>query len=254
MNRRSKTVPNSEMDMVRGKTSAKRHDVVEKVRTGEPDPEDARRIAALEVVRQFSQGAIRKLADLAHVPKAHRDGFWWAVGDALFDCSLTQGDIRANLELQRNASFASAVEALKSARQALARMDESAREAFRGRFLAVQEAIDEFLTALEGLKTEPKQPLRSDTLGQRGRPAGTVKDRASQEFVYKLLECATLHGGRFTLEKNIRRGTLIEALELLAPYFPEGVAPEKLSSSTLQRILDAHRRRYGKGRRHRTRN
>jgi hypothetical protein len=240
--------------MVRGKTSGKRHDIVEKVRTGEPDPEDARRIAALRVVGQFSQEAMQKLADLARVPKAHRDRFWWAVGDALFDCSITQGDIRANLELQRNASFARAVEALKSARQALTRMDEAAREAFRRRILGVQESIDEFLRALEEFKTEQEQPLRRDTLGQKGRPAGTVKDRASQEFVHKLLECASLHGGTFTLEKNIRRGTLIEALELFAPYLPKGVAPEKLSPSTMQRIMDAHRRRYGKSRRHRTRN
>ena len=240
--------------MVRDKTSAKRRDIVEKVRTGKPDPEDARRIAALDVVGRFSREAVPKLTDVARVPKAYRDAFWWAVGDALFDCLLTQGDIHANSELQRNPSFTIAVDALKSARQALARIDEAARETFRRRISAVQEGIDEFLTALEDLKTEPKQPLRSETLGQRGRPAGTVKDRASQEFVYKLLECASLHGGTFSLEKNIRRGTLLEALKLLAPYFPEGVAPEKLSPSTLQRIVDAHRRRYGKGRRHRTRN
>lgn len=133
-------------------------------------------------------------------------------------------------------------------------MDELAREAFRERILVVQEGIDEFLTALEEAKTEPKRPLHSDPLRQRGRPAGTVQNSASQDFVHKLLECASLNGGTFTLEKNIRRGTLIEALELLAPYLPKGVDPEKLHPSTLQRIMDAHRKRYGKSRRHRTRN
>jgi len=253
MERQAMKTPSSSTNAVGGTTFAKRHDLNEKVYIGELS-DIARRIAAHEVVARFCDEALPKLIELACVPKARRDGFWWAIGDALLDCLLTQGDIHANSELQKNESFARAVEALKSARKALAQMDESAREAFRGRILVVQEGIDEFLTALEEAKTEPKRPLHSDPLRQRGRPAGTVQNSASHDFVHKLSECASLNGGTFTLEKNIRRGTLIEALELLAPYLPKGVDPEKLHPSTLQRIMDAHRKRYGKSRRHRTRN
>jgi hypothetical protein len=252
MERQAMKTPSNSTNAVGGTTSAKRHDLNEKVYIGELS-DIARRIATHEVVARFCDEALPKLIELARVPKARRNGFWWAVGDALLDCLLTRGDIHANSELQKNESFARAVEALKSARKALAQMDESAREAFRERILVVQEGIDEFLTALEEPKTEPKRPLHSDPLRQRGRPAGTVQNSASQDFVHKLLECASLNGGTFT-QKNIRRGTLIEALELLAPYLPKGVDPEKLHPSTLQRIMDAHRKRYGKSRRHRTRN
>jgi hypothetical protein len=244
-------IPSRSTKAVDGTRSAKRHD--EKVYLGELS-DIARRIAAHEALGQFCYEALAKLIEIARVPKERRDGFWWAIGDALLDCLLTQGDVHANLALQKNASFANAVNALKSERQALAHIDESAREAFRGRILVAQHGIDEFLTALEGLKQEPRQPLRVDPPRQRGRPAGTVQNSASQDFVNKLLECASLNGGTFTLEKNIERGTLIEALELLAPYLPKGVDPEKLSPSTLQRILDTHRKRYGKSKRHRTRN
>jgi hypothetical protein len=42
-----------------------------------------------------------------------------------------------------------------------------------------------------------------------------------------------------TFDKNEEKGTLIEALRELAPYLPEGVHPDKLSPSNLQRIKDA---------------
>jgi hypothetical protein len=42
--------------------------------------------------------------------------------------------------------------------------------------------------------------------------------------------------GGFTLEKNIPAGTLIEAIELLAPHLPRGFVPDPLPGSTLQRL------------------
>jgi hypothetical protein len=53
-----------------------------------------------------------------------------------------------------------------------------------------------------------------------------------------------MHGGHFTFRKNPKGGTLIEALKKLAPYLPEGVDPDELSPSTLQKIIkDAHQKR-----------
>jgi hypothetical protein len=219
----------------------------EKVYLGELS-DVGRRIEALAVLKRFDSEALPKLIERAGIPEACRTSFWHAVLDALHDCLLTQGSIHAYSELRKNPSFAGAVDALKSARQALTQIDESAREAFRGGVLEVQGAIDDFLTALDELNPEPR---RINPLRQEGRPAGAVQNSASQDFVRKLLECAILNGGALTLEKNNSKGSLIEALALLAPYLPEGVDPEKLSASTLQRIVTTHRKRYV---RHRTRN
>ena len=227
MRRRSKKVARNTTGAVRGKTSAKRQDI----RIGEPDPETARRMAANEVVSRFCAESLPKLIELARVPNVRRDAFWWDAGDILSDLLLTQGNIHANLELLKNASFAKAVNALKSARQALAQIDDAPREAFRGYVSIAEEAVHDFLASVGEL--EPKRPRR------RGRPSGKFHDPVSNEFVFRLVECAVFNGGKLTFDKNTKEGTLIEALRELAPYLPEGVDPDKLSSATLQRIKDA---------------
>jgi hypothetical protein len=227
MKRRLKKVARNTADTVRGKTSAKRHDI----RIGKPDPETARRIAAHEVVARFCDKSLSKLIELARVPKARRDAFWWDLGDVLLDFLLTQANIHANLELLKNASFARAVGALKSARQALAQIDDAPREAFRGWISIAEEGVEEFLASVGEL--ELKRPRR------RGKPPGKFRDPVAHKIVFRLVECAVFHGGKLTFDKNIKEGTLMEALGELAPYLPEGVHPDKLSPPTLQRIKDA---------------
>jgi hypothetical protein len=214
--------------VVRGTQSAKRHNL--KIGIGKPHPEDEPRIAALSAVARFSRDSLPKLAELARVPKAHRDAFWWDAGDRLLDCLLIQGYVHVNSELRKNVSFARAMSTLKSARQALGQIDESPREDFRGPIEAAEEGIDAFLTAFGEL--EAKRTHR------RGRPRGKVQDPASHKFVFQFIECVVLHGGVLTFDKNIREGTLIDALRESAPYLPEGVHPDKLSSPNLQRIKD----------------
>jgi len=72
----------------------------------------------------------------------------------------------------------------------------------------------------------------------------TVKDVISQNFVRDLLIDVDQTGGMLTLEKHGGEGTLIDAIQLLTEYLPEGVAPEKLSWSTLQRIKSRYRNFY----------
>src|SRR5262249_18255885 len=107
MKKRPKLTP-----IVRGTQSAKRHN--RKARIGKADPEDARRIEALSIVVRFSLDSLPKLADIARVPKAQRDGFWWDAGDRLLDCLLIQRDIHENSELRKNVSFARALSTLRN--------------------------------------------------------------------------------------------------------------------------------------------
>src|SRR5262245_25163720 len=177
MKRRSKKVARNMTDVGRGKTSANRRDI----RVGEPDPETARRMAAHEVLARFCDKSLSKLIELARVPKARRDAFWWNVGDVLLEVLLTQGNIHANLELLKNASFARAVDVLKSARQALAQIDDAPREAFRGWISIAEEGVEEFLASVGEL--EPKRPRR------RGRPRAKRRDPVSYKIVFRLVEC-----------------------------------------------------------------
>jgi hypothetical protein len=72
----------------------------------------------------------------------------------------------------------------------------------------------------------------------------TVKDAISQYFVRNLLIDADQIGGTLSLEQHGRTGTLIEAIDVLTEYLPEGVAPEQLSAKTLQRIKSKYRNFY----------
>jgi hypothetical protein len=56
-------------------------------------------------------------------------------------------------------------------------------------------------------------------------------------FVVKLSRAARAAGGRLGLQKNIGKGPLLEAIEIVAPHLPDGFVPKPLSASTLQRII-----------------
>jgi hypothetical protein len=71
---------------------------------------------------------------------------------------------------------------------------------------------------------------------QAGRKSGAVKNPNFQNFVFQLLIYTRTSGGNLSHEKNIGRGTLLEAVKLLAPYLPEGFEPSSLSMSTYQRL------------------
>jgi hypothetical protein len=71
---------------------------------------------------------------------------------------------------------------------------------------------------------------------RRGRRRGTVKNPEFQVFVRGVFLAAVRAGGRYTLEKNIQKGTVTEAIDTLTPYLPDGFVPKNLPFSTLQRI------------------
>jgi hypothetical protein len=84
----------------------------------------------------------------------------------------------------------------------------------------------------------PAFPHQGPRAPQRGKPSGSVKNWIFQDFVFDLDMHATIAGGKLTLEKNIRSGTLIEAIKRLARHLPDGNVLKRLSPATLQRIKD----------------
>jgi hypothetical protein len=82
-------------------------------------------------------------------------------------------------------------------------------------------------------------PMRSHGHGQlsnRGRKRGSVSNSAFQKLVQDLLLAAHVSGGELTLDKNFKKGSLIEALEILRSYLPPRLIPHALPFGTIQKI------------------
>ena len=77
---------------------------------------------------------------------------------------------------------------------------------------------------------------------KQGRRWGIINDVTFDSFVWHLLGSAAEAGGTLTLDKNFKKGTLIDALAILRPYLPRDVIPYDLHPhlSTLQRIKTKH--------------
>ena len=84
----------------------------------------------------------------------------------------------------------------------------------------------------------PRLPSQPPDLPGKGRRTGSVARWIFQEFVWHLLLSTSEVGGEFTFAKEPLTGTLIGAIEMLAPYLPDGFVPKPLPGSTLQRLIE----------------
>jgi len=175
-----------------------------------------------------------RLTDLARVPDPEARGghFQAAVLDIVLD-AWENYDVRAAaLQLRStNAALSRVVTALRSAKWALADLDKRDREALWWAIAEVEGGIDRLFDWVLG-ESERAQPQAHS----RGRRAGTIKNRNFQIFVGDVLRAAEACGGRLGLEKNIGKGSLVEAITILTPCLPKGFVPTPLPLSTLQRV------------------
>jgi hypothetical protein len=63
-----------------------------------------------------------------------------------------------------------------------------------------------------------------------------VRDQFLRVLVFGLLSAARDSRGHFTFDKNPGSGTLAQALNLIRRYLPEGLVPDPLPFSTIQRL------------------
>ena len=63
-----------------------------------------------------------------------------------------------------------------------------------------------------------------------------IRDQKLRELVFGLLSAATSTNGNLTFIKDKESGTLAVALRLLRDHLPEGLVPDPLPSSTIQRV------------------
>lgn len=95
------------------------------------------------------------------------------------------------------------------------------------------------LSSLVAGKPPPRYPSQPPEPPVPGRRSGTVKHWVFQNFVSELSISTSVAGGRLKLQKNIGKGSLIEAIKMLASHLPAGFVPAPLPGSTLQRLKDA---------------
>jgi hypothetical protein len=189
----------------------------------------------------------QRLAELAHVPEENREEFWLAVVRAVLDAWEHDASRKFRVLLYQNEVLARAIDALRAARRALADLDEDCkkvRPSERGQLAEyyfwwrlpeltadIERGMDRFFV-LTG-ETEPPRPRAH----QRGRRPGTAKNPSFRVFLRKLRNAAKASGGTLGLQKNMEKGALLEAIEIVAPHLPDGFVPKDLSASTLQNII-----------------
>jgi hypothetical protein len=190
-----------------------------------------------------------RLADLARVPEENRDGFLLAVFEAVIEAWEHNASREIAASLNQNEVLSRAIGALRAARQALADLNEEGDWKVESNRLggladaqfwwrlseltaAIEQGMDRFFEWTRD-ETEPPRPRAH----LRGRRRGTVKNPRFRDFVWKLTIAAKHYGGRLGLQKNIRKGALLEAIKIVARHLPNGFVPKHLSASTLQRII-----------------
>jgi hypothetical protein len=192
---------------------------------------------------------LRELAELAHVPPARRKSFFDAIRTNVQAAWELDGIAKGGLANRKGRSLHRAALTLydnlgnlKPGERALIEGVLSSSTKFNFDRIS-GEGVGELrqttyeLARLFGLvtgKLTPRHPQQSPQSRQGGKE--TVKHPRFQKFVCDLLISATAADGNLTLDVNGGSGTLIDALEKLARYLPDGFDPSSLSLTTLKRL------------------
>jgi hypothetical protein len=185
-----------------------------------------------------------RISDLARVPPSERELFrdctcglveeiWWRDQEA--------APVRPGPALMKAAKAArmlheSQLRLDNQDRDWLIRILEREPAVFRRQF----ERLPQTMWQLDFIfSTATGTPMRSDNerpSSNRGRKQGSVNNRVFQKLVRDLLLAAFAAEGELTLDKNFKKGTLIDALEILREYLPTGLVPNVLPLGTIQKI------------------
>ena len=195
---------------------------------------------------------LRKVADLARVHADQHDFYFSVIGHYMQEVCKLSELVKGGLEKKKGTTLLRAARALY---EVLGTLNDDEREFIDGilgdksEFAVFTKISGRRLSGLEDTAYElvllfslvtgaphPGYPYERRRRRQRGKTPGTLKDSIFQNFVCALLIFTRRSRGGFTLEKNIRKGTLIKAIKMLAPYLPNGFVPKRLPTSTLQRL------------------
>jgi hypothetical protein len=213
-------------------------------------PDAVARPAPDVVVQPVPDEVLLRLADLGQVPAAQCKFFFDSVRRNVQTACELSTLVKGGLANEKGATLYRAALELY---EMLGNLNEEERKLIEGilgrtghfenissgRVGGLRQTAYQFalLFSLVTGKPQPRYPHQAPLPRKRGPKKGTMKDWIYQDFVFDLCTTAKVAGGKLTLEKNRPPfGTLIDAIETLAPYLPDGDALKRLSASTLQRL------------------
>jgi len=85
----------------------------------------------------------------------------------------------------------------------------------------------------------PRAPGVAAPDHQKSSRDKTRADVMFLDFVYRLRMVARQNGGKLGLDPNNKRGTLVEAVQILKPHLPDGVVPDEFPFFALKKIKEA---------------
>jgi hypothetical protein len=188
------------------------------------------------------------LADLAKVSEDEHELFVtevhetvdlaWERHDLVSSCPANKS-IKA-LEKTASTLYKSLRTLSKSERKFLGRVVEDSPFVFdklsgEGTLLGATYQIAHLFSMLTG-KPPPPYPHLPQRPTKRGKPSGSVDNWILQDFVFDLILCARVAGGRLPVDAKLQKGPLISAMGLLNPYLPVALVRKPLSAATLRRI------------------
>jgi hypothetical protein len=212
------------------------------------------------VLKPPSKDVLRQLADLARVPPPERDFYYQSVRECvrtacerkrLIDNGLTSehGErlLKSALSLQEALWGLSKHEAKLISRL----LDGKSTFIFdrisgggHGGLQRTAYQLALLFSLLTG-KPEPRYPHQGPAPRKRGkspggRRPGSISNPILQDFIFDLWISTNIAGGKLSFAKNTAKGkpqgTILRAIELLAPYLPEGLVPKVLPSPTLAKL------------------
>jgi hypothetical protein len=201
------------------------------------------------VARPVPGDVLRQLADLALIAAQQREFFSTTICINVQTVWEVDGLVKGRLANKKGTALLRAALTLYDA---LGNLNNDEREFIKGilgrtglfekissgRVGGLRQTAYQFalLFSLLTGRQPPRFPHQAPLPRKRGPKKGAMKDWIYQDFVFDLCTTAKVAGGKFTLEKNGSFGTLIDAIDLLAPQVPDGDALKRLSASTLQRL------------------
>jgi hypothetical protein len=185
-----------------------------------------------------------QVAERARVPAGKCEPFCNAICESVQ--TVWETDRRA-VSSKPNRALFKAAEAARTLNEAICSLNKDDRE-WVERIMArseYQELPREFLLTISQIdhmfstaigESSPLIPGTAVLREKKGRRRGAVKDITFEVFIRQILLWAAEYDGEFTHDKNFKKGTLIEVLNILRPHLPKGVVPNALPYGTIQKI------------------
>jgi hypothetical protein len=186
-----------------------------------------------------------RLAALARVPTDDRDSFCERISESL--ASLWKRDRRA-VSLKPGPALVRAAKAAQTLQKEVYRLNQQDREWVdnimssemvqfeRGKIHDLTMTIVNLAMVFSSAIGRPSPLPPMGWLPPRWRASAMIKDQMLRELVFCLLSAADSTGGKFTLDKNYQKGTLLDALNILRDHLPKGLVPKALPIGTIQKL------------------